>query len=150
MQAEGRISELCGRCAGYADVNRHGLHVQTVLRDAMTVRTEPLVAPRSSVATHNVDFCVRTTERRRQVVEQIEDARIVLMHVAGPVIAKKMVQLGKSSGIIAVAVPVNDVEMLASVGMEEMKAIGIGRQIGISCERARRNEEEKTREESEE
>ena len=149
MQAEGRISELCGRCAGYADVDRHRLHVQTVLRDAMTVRTEPLVAPRSSVATHHVDFGVRTTERCRQVVEQIEDTRIVLMHVAGSVIAEKVVQLGKSSGIIAVAVPINDIEVLARVGMEEMKAIGISRQISFSCERAGRNEEEKTRKGSE-
>ncbi len=150
MKCEGRIPEFCGGCAGYADVDRHGLHVQTVLRNAMTVRTKPLIAPRSPVTTHDIDFSVRTTQRSRQIVKQIEDSRIVFAHVAGPVIAEKAVELGKSGGIIAVAVAIDNVEPLASVGMEEMKAIGVSsRQVGFGRNSTSRNEEEKTSEESE-
>jgi hypothetical protein len=58
-----------------------------MLRDAVPVRAEEFIAPRSAVTAYNVDLGVRATERGSQIMEQIEYPRIVLANIAGTVIA---------------------------------------------------------------
>ena len=87
MQAECRIAKLSRGHARDANIDRHRLHVQAVLRHAVPVRAEEFVAPRSAVTAYHVDLGVRATKRRSQIMEQIEYPRIVLANIAGSVIA---------------------------------------------------------------
>jgi hypothetical protein len=124
--------------------------MQAVLCNSVAVGTKPLIAPGRPVTADYVDFGVGTTQSGRQIVEQIEDARIVLMNIASAVIAKKVVELRKSRRIVAVAVAIDDVQVLAGVGVEEMKAVGISRRIGFGSESSTGNKgEEKAGDEKE-
>lgn len=124
VQGQGGISKFGGGDPGKTNIDCHGLHVQAVLRDAMTVRAKPLVTPRRSITTHNIDFGAGTPQFDGQVVEQVEDPRVIIVHLAGPMITQEVIEFGQGGGVVAVAVAIDDVEPLSSVGMEEMKAIG--------------------------
>ena len=87
MQAESRIAELGSAHARYTNIDRHGLHVQAVLRHAVSVSAEIFIAPGCAVAAHDIDLGIRTPKRHGQIMQKIEHARIVVANIAGPVIA---------------------------------------------------------------
>jgi len=87
MQAESRISELGSAHAGYANIDGHGLHVQTVLGHPMTVGPKIFITPRCAVTAHNIDFGIGAPEGNGQIVQKIEDAGIVVANIAGAMIA---------------------------------------------------------------
>jgi len=146
MQGQRRITQFHSGYSGDANIDRHGLHVQAVLRDAMPVGAKPLVAPRGSVAAHDVDFGVRSPQRDGQIMQQVEHAGIVFVHIARPVIAQKVIEFGERSEIVGVAVAIDDIELFSRVEMNEMKAVGAGR-TGICCERLRGDKKQETGEE---
>jgi hypothetical protein len=71
--------------------------VEAVLGDARVRGSVPqiLVAPRSTVSTDNVDLTLAIMDRSGQIVEQIEQARIKVMHVTGTMVPKEIIQLGQ-------------------------------------------------------
>ena len=87
MQAESRIAELGSAHPRYANIDRHSLHVQAVLRHAVAVTTEILIAPWRAVTAHHIDLGVRTAKRHGQIMQKIEYPRIVVANISSPMIA---------------------------------------------------------------
>src|SRR5690242_10174679 len=91
---------------------------------AVAVRSEVFIAPRRAIPAHDVDFRIRTSQCRIQIVQQIEDARIVFVNIARPMITKISIELSQSFRIISVPVPINDVDPLSRMGVKQTKTIG--------------------------
>lgn len=87
MQAEGRIAELGSGHARQTNIDRHRLHVQTVLRHPVSVSTEIFIAPGRAVAANDIDLGIGTPKRNGQIMQNIKHPRIVLANIASPVIA---------------------------------------------------------------
>jgi hypothetical protein len=94
MQTQGCVTQLRRRNSMQAYVDRFGLHVQAVLRHAgvRVARAQEFVAPGRTVAANHVDFTTGIAERRGQVVEQVEKARIEMTHISGTVVAQIMIE----------------------------------------------------------
>ena len=88
MQAESRVAELGSAYARYANIDGHSLHVQTVLRHAVAVGTEILIAPGCSVAAHDIDLGIGAPKGNGQIVQKIEYTGIVIASIAGTMIAQ--------------------------------------------------------------
>jgi hypothetical protein len=87
MQAESHVAEFGSAHSRYANIDRHGLHVQAVLGHAVTVGAEILIAPGCTVTADNIYFGIRMPKRRGEIMQKIEHTRIVIANVASPVIA---------------------------------------------------------------
>jgi hypothetical protein len=118
MQRKGCIPESCGRNPGHANVDGHGLHVETVASDTVSMSPEEFVAPRRAIATEDVDLKVRIPECGSQVVEQVEDARVVIVNYAGAVVAQITVEAKVGSLIESFAIAVDDVKVLSRIYLE--------------------------------
>ena len=57
-------------------------------------------------------------------MQQIEDARIVFVNIARPMITKISVELSQSFRIVSVTVPINDVDPLSGMSVKQAKTIG--------------------------
>ena len=88
MQRQRSIPQLCGRNAGYPNVDGHCLHVETVAGDSVSMSTEEFVAPRRPVAADHINLKIGISERGSQVVQEIEYTRIVLMNFARTVVSQ--------------------------------------------------------------
>jgi hypothetical protein len=99
----GSIPHSCGRNPGYPNVDGHGLHMETVASDTVSMSAEEFVAPRSAIATEEVDLKVRIPECGSQVVEQVEHLRVALVNCAGPVVAQITVEANVGILIVSVA-----------------------------------------------
>jgi murein L,D-transpeptidase YcbB/YkuD len=66
----------------------------------------------------------RASYRSQQIAQQIEQSGIVMMHVAGAVIAQKMIQPTESFGRIAVADAIRHVQAFAGVRVKETQMLG--------------------------
>ena len=133
MQGQSRVAERGSGYARYANVDGHGPHMQAVLRDAVSMRPEPFIAPRGSIAAYHVDFGVGASQRGGQVVEKVEDARIVFRHGASAVIAQEVVESRNRARIVTIAMAIDDVQPLAGMEVEEFEVVGGRRRIDISC-----------------
>ena len=109
---------------GYANIDRHGLHVEAVLGHAVSVGAEVFIAPGRAVAAYDIDLGVGTPQRHGQIMQKIEDARIVVVNIAGAVVAQILIQPRQGIGIVGIPVPVHDVEPFPGVGVKEVQAIG--------------------------
>ena len=56
MECQSGVPQLSGGRSRQPDINRHRLHVQAVLRHAVAMRPQEVVAPGSPIATHDVDL----------------------------------------------------------------------------------------------
>ena len=124
MQGYGRVSQAgCGN-SGDADVNRHCLHVEAVKGDAVSVCAEVFIAPGGAIAADYIDLEIRIAEGGSQIVEQIEDARIIGVNIAGAVIAQIVIEPVQRFLIVSIAIAIDDVEAFAGVGMEKVQLVG--------------------------
>ena len=87
MQCQCQVAKFGSVHTRDAYIDRHRLHVQTVPRHPVGVGPKVLIAPRCSVTTHDFDFGVSPSAGKSQIMKQVEHARIVLVNIAGPVIA---------------------------------------------------------------
>jgi hypothetical protein len=89
MQAQGCVTQFRRRNPRYANVDRFGLHMQAVLRHSgvRVARAQEFIAPGRTVAANHIDFTTGIVERRGQVVEKVEQARIEMTHISGTVVA---------------------------------------------------------------
>ena len=119
--SESNVAKIGGFEPGHPDIDGLGLHVQAVLGDAAGVRAKKLIAPWRSVSTDDVNLGIRAPSRGDQVREQIEQMRIVMMHVAGAVVAKEMIQPRERLGKVIRAAPVNDIQAFLGMGVIKAK-----------------------------
>lgn len=98
--------------------------METVASDTVSMSAEEFVAPRRAIATKDVDLKVRIPECGRQVVEQVEHSRVVLVNCAGAVIAQIMVEANAGILIVSFAIAVDDVEALSGMCMEQPQTVG--------------------------
>ncbi len=147
MQAEGGIAQLGGGHTRYANIDRHGLHVEAVLGDAVTVVAEVFVAPGRAVAAYDIDLGIGTSQSHGQVMEKIEYAWIVVVYITGAMVAQIMIHSRQGIGIIGVPMAVHDVEPLPGMGMEKVQSIrSVGRRVctrqgGTGKTKAKRGQE---------
>jgi hypothetical protein len=101
--------------------------METVASDTVPVSAEEFIAPRRAIAANDVDLEAGIPECRCQVVEQIEDSRVVLVNCAGPVVAQIMVEANQGILIVAFAITVDDVGALSRMGVEEPQTVNVVR-----------------------
>src|SRR5271156_163117 len=130
LHGERGIAHLGGGNAGYADVDGLGFHVLAVLGDSVAVLAEVGVAPRGAVSADNVDHAVRVAKAGHQIMEEVELLDVVILHVAGAVVAQEVIELGNGFGQITVADAVDDVDVLAGMQVVEMQTVGGSRSVG--------------------
>ena len=90
------------------------LHVLTVLRHAGRAGPQKFIAPGSPVSTNNFDLRAWVPHRRGHIGQNIEDPGIIMLHVAGAVIAQEMVELLFRFGKINIAAPVHNINVLSN------------------------------------
>jgi len=116
--------------------------MEAVLGHSRGMRPEVLVAMGRPITAYDVNLSGRTSYCGGSIRQNIENSRIKVMNLPGSVVAEKMVQLGESFGDIRVPMTVNNIQMLACMGMVEPKvARGIGRtRVGKSELRKNHNQ----------
>jgi hypothetical protein len=92
VKGESGIPQSCRRNARHADVDGLALHVQTMRCDAGCGAAEKLVAPRCAVTANDVDLGSGPARSGRQIMQQVENARVQLRHVARAVVPQKLIQ----------------------------------------------------------
>ncbi len=128
MQAEGRIAKLGSGHTGDANIDRHGLHVEAVFGHAVPVAAQVFIAPGRAVAAYDIDFGIGMSQGHGQIMQKIEDARIIVVNIAGAVVAQIMIHSRQGVGIIGVPVAVDNIEPLPGVGVKKVQAIrSVGR-----------------------
>jgi hypothetical protein len=93
--------------------------------------TQVVVAPRGAVPANDVDFAIRMAQLRQKIVEQIELFDVVVLHVTGAVIAKKVVKLRHPIRLILIANSVNHIDMFAGVQVIKAQPVTGGAGNGI-------------------
>ena len=86
-------------------------------------RAQEFVAPGRTGATNHIDFTTGIAERRRQVVEQVEEARIEMAHISGTVVAQIMVELVQRFGDVLITATIDDIQPLAGVSVIEVQPV---------------------------
>lgn len=124
-----RIAQRQGSDARDANIDGVSLHVQAVLRDTGGAGAEILIALGAAIAADDLNLSAWMTDGGGEIVENVEDAGIVMLYVAGSVIPKEMVQLYFCFRNINIAAPVNDVDAFAGVCMIEAKMVLWGGRI---------------------
>ena len=81
------------------------------------------VAPGRAVAADHIDLAAGIIERQREVVEQVKEPRIEVMHLSRTVVTEEVIELVHCIRQIRIAAPVNDVEMLPCVGVIEAEPV---------------------------
>lgn len=122
MQREGSISELGGCDPGDPYINRHRLHVEAVKRHVVPVRVQHFIGPRRAITADHIDLTIWPAERSEQIMQEIEDPRVIGVNLAGAAVAQIVVQLGEPYLVVPFAIPIHDVETPARVGIQKMQS----------------------------
>ena len=133
MQGKCRIPQCRRTDAGDPNVDRHGLHVQAVLRNGWRARSQECVAPRSAIAANDVDFGVRSPQLLLDRLKQIELARIIGVHVARAVVTQEVVQARQGARDIPITDPVDDIDALARMGVKQAQPMLLSCWRGGTC-----------------
>ena len=118
------IAHLGGGNAGDADVDGFGFHVLAVLGDSVAVLAEVVVAPRGAISADDIDHAIGVAEPGHQVMEEVELFHVIVLYVAGAVIAQEVVELSDGLRQVVVADAVDDVDVFAGVQVVEMQTVG--------------------------
>ena len=114
-ESKGRIAQSQGVDTGNANVDGVSLHVLAVLCHPRRTSSKELVAPGSSVAANDVNLAIGMTNGGSQIGKNVKDVRVVMLHVPGTMIAKKMIELRFGLRKIVVSPTIDDVDALARV-----------------------------------
>ena len=98
-----------------------------MLGNAMAVFPQVVVAPRGAISADNVDFAIRMAQLDQQIVQKIELLHVILLHVTGAVVAKKMVQLRNTIRQVLIAYAVDHIDMFAGMQVIETQPVGEAR-----------------------
>jgi hypothetical protein len=113
-----------------------------MLRNTMAMLPQVVVAPRSTVTAHNVDFAIWVSQLDQQIVKKIKLLHVIIFYIAGAVIAEKMVQLRDAIRKILIAYTVRHVDTFTGMKMVEMQAVG--REVRAQRDRSGREHTEQT------
>src|ERR1700733_7119165 len=97
----------------------------------MPVFPQVVVAPGGAVAADDVDFAIRTAQLDQQIVQKIELLQVIVLHVAGAMVAEKMVQLRNLIRLILIADAVDHIDPFTS--MKVIKAEPIRSRSGLGA-----------------
>ena len=99
--------------------------MQAVLRHAgvRVARAQEFVAPGRTVAANHIDFTTGIAERRGQVVEKVEEARIKMAHVSCAVVPPIMVEFVQRLSDVVITTTIDDIQSLACVSVIEMQPV---------------------------
>ena len=133
MQFKSGIAQLGCRHTRQPDINRFRLHVQAVLGDSgvRAARPQKLVRAGSAISADDIDLGRGTTEGSCQVVQQVEHARIVVVHITGAIVAQVLVEAVERLRQVCVATAIDDVEPLVGMGVVEPQPV-FGDRQGLS------------------
>jgi len=123
VQGESGVPEIGGPDSGHANIDGHGLHVQTLASDSGGVRAQERIAPGRAVSADHVDFGIGFAQAGGEIVEQVEYSGIVVADVAGTVIPQIAVQAIERFGQVMAGFAINDIEAFAGVQVEEVEAV---------------------------
>jgi len=125
VQLKSGVSKAGRRKTGKANVDGFGLHVEAVHGDTSVSMTgaQEFVSLRCAIAADHIDFAVRPANRSKQIVQQVEDARVVVMNLAGAPVAQEKVEPIESAWQVGVTVAINNVDVLVGMRMEETKPV---------------------------
>lgn len=98
-----------------ANVNCVRLHVLAVFCHTRRVGAKELIARRSAIATNDVDLRIRMSDSSSEIGKNVKDMRIIMLYVAGTVVAQKRIELCFRIGKIVISATINDVNVLTSV-----------------------------------
>ena len=124
MEVESGIANFGYGYAKHSNINCHSLHVQAAPGDTVPVAPEVLVRAWGAIAAHHDNLSVRMSIRCQEIMQEIEQMRIVFVNLACPIVTQVFVDANQCCGIIVVPVAVHDVEAFSRMNMEEMQAIG--------------------------
>jgi hypothetical protein len=93
--------------------------MKAVLCHPESVRAEIFVACRRSISADDVNLGVRSADRSGSIQHNIENPRIVVVHLSGAVIPQEMVELRQSFGNIGIAMAIHDIQMLSRMSVKE-------------------------------
>jgi len=119
MERQSRIPDVGSADPGQTDINRHGLHVQAVASDSMTMRTQKLIAPGRAVPADHVDFGIGPAQLSGEIVQQIKNLGVVVADVPGTVIAQVAIKLIECAGNVMAAFAINDIQVFTGVQVKE-------------------------------
>src|SRR5208337_924751 len=87
MQRQRQIAKFRRAGSRQANIDGHGLHVETVQSNAMAMAPQICVAPWSAVSADDVNLCSGTTRCFHQLMEKVEQPRVIVAHFSRAVIA---------------------------------------------------------------
>ena len=122
-ESQGRVPKDKRIYSWNANIDSVRLHVQAVSRDTGRSGAKKRIAPRGAVAANDINLGIRVTNGSRQVCEDVEDMRIIVLHVAGAMVAEEMIQLLLRLRGVFVAMAIDNVNVLAGVGVVEAYAV---------------------------
>lgn len=93
--------------------------MQAVLGNGRGTSPQECVTPRSAVAAYDVDLRVRASQLLFNRLEQIKLAGIIGTHIACSMVAQEIVQALQCARNICVSDPVDDIDVLASMGVKQ-------------------------------
>lgn len=93
--------------------------METVLGNAGGVGPQEFVAPGRTVAADYGYLSIGLPRGGGKVCQKIKQLRIVMKLLAGAVVTQEVIQLGEGVVEISIATPVDDVDVLAGVSMDQ-------------------------------
>jgi hypothetical protein len=124
MEAESGVANFGYGYARHSNINCHPLHVQAAPGDTVPVGPEVLVRAWGAIAAHHDNLSVRTPIRDQEIMQEIEQMRIIFVHLACAIVTQVFVDANQGRGIIAIAMAVHNVKAFSRMNVEEMQAIG--------------------------
>jgi hypothetical protein len=123
LKGESRVPEIGSSHARQTDIDRHGLHVQALASDSITMRPQEFIAPGRAVPADYADLGVGLTQLGREIVQQVENPGVVVADVAGTVVTQIPIQAIKRFGKIPAALAIDDIQAFPGMQMKELEAI---------------------------
>lgn len=117
-----RIPQLPRADAGKPDIDGFGAHVQAVPGNAGRMGAKKFVGVRRAVAADDMKLGAGRGHRVQNIGQQIENARIVMMHFARTGVAQETVEPVEGAGNVPFARSKRDVDSLAGVRVIESQA----------------------------
>jgi hypothetical protein len=90
---------------------------------SMTVRAQKLIAPGRAVPADDVDYGIGLAQLSGEIVQQVENPRVVVADVAGTVVAQVAIEAIERCGKVMAALAIDDVQAFAGVQVEELQPV---------------------------
>jgi hypothetical protein len=124
MEVEGGIANFGYGYSRYSNINCHSLHMQAAPGDTVPVGPEVFVRAWGAIAAHHDNLSVRASLRCQEIMQEIEQMRIVFVNLACAIVTQIFVDANQCCGIIVVPMAVHDIEAFSRMNVEEMQEIG--------------------------